>query len=103
MTTFLPTPTLAGLEIPPAPPTITGTMLEALLRHPAGVLVQTVDGRVFPLPRLTDDQADDPDLVVLLTAEEGAGYLDEVGGKAYGKAARDVTLDLFVQHARGLL
>ena len=83
-------------------PRITTADMAYLLQHPTGVVVQDGAGATYPLPQLTTVQADDPDVVVLLTASQAEGYAGEAAGKN-ALAAKAATLDLYAQHARGLL
>lgn len=85
-------------------PKVTGRHLEALVRQRGGYLVQDATGAIYPLPSLTEDQADDAAILVLLDYPGARAYLLEAGSEtAYAAAARALSSDLFGQHARGLL
>lgn len=75
---------------------ITAEVFTTLLRHSAGVIVQDDSGAVRALARLTEEQADDPQLVVLLDHYAANDYLAEAGGKIPA-AARQATSDLQAQ------
>lgn len=85
-------------------PRVTGRHLESLLRQRGGYLVQDAAGAVYPLPDLSEDQAQDATVLVLLDYAGARSYLLEAGGETrYAAAARALSADLFGQHARGLL
>jgi hypothetical protein len=70
-----------------------------VLRHPAAVVVQDDSGAVWAIARLSDQQAEDPQLVVLLDHHEALGYVTEAAGQVPA-AARLATSQL---RARGVL
>lgn len=74
-------------------PKITATMLATVLQVPAAVVVydESEDGVVRVQTCLTRDQADDPNVVVLLDHAGAAGYLRAKGKP--GEAAAAATID----------
>lgn len=93
----------ATLEAPAARPTrrpaaskITTEVMTTVLRHTTAVIVQDDAGAVRAIVRLSDEQADDPQLIVLLDHYTANDYLAEAGGKIPA-AARQATSDLQAQ------
>lgn len=73
-------------------PKITATMLATVLQAPAAVVVLDEKAGVRLQLCLTPDQADDPDVVVLLDHAGAAGYLRAKNNRA-GEAAAAATID----------
>lgn len=68
-------------------------MLATVLRAPSAVVVlDEAAGSLRLQPALSREQADDPDVIVLVDHRAAAAYLSEARGKA-GEAARAATLD----------
>lgn len=83
-------------------PKIASSMLELVTIISDAVIVQTDDGAVFALDRLTAAQADDPAVTVLVRHDEALDYVARAGGRVSG-GARLATATLRAQHDRGLL